>query len=279
MNTVMRNIIKYSAALLIACMAFSGCKKFDEPAPYEFADMTATMTLRDFKAMYTGGPTEITDASIVLEGKIISSDRSGNVYRTLYIEDSTAGLEVKIGKTGLYNDYKLGQTLYVKPQGLYLGTYGGSVQLGAQSFEDRYETSWLDVQGLIDKTIFRGEFGDPLPPTDIDTSSMLTDAMVCRYVRLMNVSYQGSSDGLRTWAVSNDPYTGREAAYGEQNFGLDNATVVVRTSGYASFADTEVTESGITSLGTRCNLTGILTKFNDTWQLVLLDLDGVEVLD
>ena len=200
----MRDIIKYSASLLLACLALSGCQKFTEPEPYQFADMEPTMTLADFKALYTGSPTEITDASIVLEGKIISSDRSGNVYRTLYIEDSTAGLEVKIGKTGLYNDYKLGQTLYIKPQGLYLGTYGGSVQLGARSYEDRYETSWIDVQGLIDKTIFRGEFGDPLPPTDIDT---LTDDMVCRYVRLSNVSYQGSSDGLRTWAVSNDPYT------------------------------------------------------------------------
>ena len=163
----MRDIIKYSASLLLACLALSGCQKFTEPEPYQFADMEPTMTLADFKALYTGSPTEITDASIVLEGKIISSDRSGNVYRTLYIEDSTAGLEVKIGKTGLYNDYKLGQTLYVKPQGLYLGTYGGSVQLGARSYEDRYETSWIDVQALIDRTIFRGEFGEPLPPTDI----------------------------------------------------------------------------------------------------------------
>ena len=161
----MRDIIKYSASLLLACLALSGCQKFTEPEPYQFADMEPTMTLADFKALYTGSPTEITDASIVLEGKIISSDRSGNVYRTLYIEDSTAGLEVKIGKTGLYNDYKLGQTLYVKPQGLYLGTYGGSVQLGARSYEDRYETSWIDVQALIDRTIFRGEFGEPLPPT------------------------------------------------------------------------------------------------------------------
>ena len=55
--------------------------------------------------------------------------------------------------------------------------------------------------------------------------------------------------------------------------------MVVRTSGYASFADTPVEDSGITGLGVRCNLTGILTKFNDTYQLVLLDLGGVEVLE
>ena len=271
-----KDIIRYSAALLLLCAALAGCSKFTEPDPYQFADMDATMTLAEFKRLYSGSPTEITDAGIVLEGKIISSDRSGNVYRTLYIEDSTAGLEVKIGKTGLYNDYKLGQTLYLKPQGLWLGTYGGSVQLGARSYEDRYETSWIDVQALIDRTIFRGEFGEPLPPTDIVSEDQVTDAMVCRYVRLLNVTYQGSPDALRTWAVSNDPYTGREAAYGEQNFGIgEDMTIVVRTSGYASFADTEV---GLET-GTVCNLTGILTKFNSTYQLVLLDLDGVEVVE
>ncbi|HIZ87964.1 MAG TPA: hypothetical protein IAC03_07405 [Candidatus Coprenecus pullistercoris] len=270
----MRNIVKYSAALLLAGAVLSGCKKFSEPEPYEFARMEANMTLADFKAKYAGGPTEITESDIILEGKIISSDRSGNIYRTLYIEDSTAGLEVKIGKTGLYNDYKLGQTLYIKPQGLCLGAYGGSVQLGAKSYSDRYETTWLDVQALIDRTIFRGEFGDPLPPADITDAAQITDAMVCRYVRLVGFSYQGSPDGLHTWAVSNDPYTGREADYGEQNFSLGDVTVVVRSSGYSSFADTEV---GL-EIGTKCNLTGILTKYNDTYQLVLLDLDGVEVV-
>lgn len=270
----MRNIIRYSAVLLMACAALAGCKKFGEPEPYEFAEMEPTMTLADFKNLYSGAPTEITDSKIVLEGKVISSDRSGNIYRSLYIQDSTAGLEVKIGKTGLYNDYKLGQTIYIKPQGLYLGTYGESVQLGSQSYEGDYETTWIDVQALIDRTIFRGEFGEPLPPEDITSGSQITDAMVCRYVRLVNASYQGSPDGLRTWAVSNDPYTGREAAYGQQNFTVDGVTVVVRTSGYASFADTEV---GL-DIGAVCNVTGILTKFYDTFQLVLLDLDGVEEL-
>lgn len=271
----MRNILKKSAAILLSGIVIAGCQKFTEPEPYQPADMTPTMTLARFKALYTGSAGVISGDTIVVAGKVISSDESGNVYRSLYIEDSTAGLEVKIGKTGLYNDYKLGQTIYIKPGGLlWFGTYGESLQLGAESTDERYETGYIDVQALIDRTIFRGAYGDPAEPTVITSKSQITNSMVCRYVRLENASYQGSPDGLRTWAVSNDPLTGREAAYGQQTFTVDGAEVVVRTSGYASFADDTV---GM-EIGSKCNLTGILTKFYDTFQLVLLDLDGVERL-
>lgn len=267
----MRKTILTAVALIFLA---ASCQKFEEPASQEPVVMTPNMSLADFKSLYKGTPIEITTDTIVLSGKVISSDRSGNVYRSLYIQDESAGLEVKIGKTGLYNDYSLGQTIYIKPQYLYLGTYGESVQLGAVSTEERYETSYIDAQALINRTIFKGEKGDPLDPLEITSSSQINNSNVCRYVRLQNVSYQGGTDGLRTWAVSQNASNTGEAEYGQQNFTLGSATVVVRTSGYASFADVEV---GM-EIGQRCNLTGILTKYYDTYQLVLLDLDGVETL-
>ena len=130
---MMRNIIKYSAVLLLACAALSGCQKFTEPEPSQPANLNPTMTLEEFKALYTGSATEITDASIVLEAKVVSSDRSGNLYRSLYVDDGTAGLELKIYRSGLYNYYKMGQTLYIKPKGLFLGSYNESIQLGSST--------------------------------------------------------------------------------------------------------------------------------------------------
>ncbi|MBO7256541.1 MAG: hypothetical protein J6V04_04375 [Bacteroidales bacterium] len=274
---MLRNI-KISIVLVAMSIAFgvvSGCKKFTEPEPYNPPMMEPTMTLAQFKAMYKDTPIEITDDSIVLEGKVISSDRTGNVYRSLYIEDETAGLEVKIGKTGLYNDYKLGQTIYIKPKYLCLGAYGESVQLGAVSVEEKYETSYIDAQELINRTIIRGPYGEELPPHEITSGSMINESMVCRYVRLNNAVYQGGADGLRTWAVKQDASLGIEAAYGQQTFKVDGKEVVVRTSGYAAFADVEV---GMET-GDVCNITGILTKFYDTYQLVLLQVEDVERLD
>ena len=55
---------------------------------------------------------------------------------------------------------------------------------------------------------------------------------LCRLVRLRNASYQGSEDGLRTWAVSQDPLTGQEAEYGQQTFRVDGKDVVVDMSDF-----------------------------------------------
>lgn len=270
----MKKLTRIFTTVSLGMAIIHSCQKFEEPASPEPVLMTPNMTLAEFKSLYSGFPLEITTDTIILSGKVISSDKSGNVYRSLYIQDETAGLEVKIGKTGLYNDYIIGQTIYVKPQYLCLGTYGGSVQLGAVSTDSYYETSYIDAQALINRTIFKGSYGDPLPPMDITSSSQITESNVCKYVRILNASYQGGQDGLRTWAVSNDPETGREAEYGQQNFSIGSVNVVVRTSGYASFADYEV---GM-EIGDRCNLTGILTKYRDTYQLVLLDIEGVQKL-
>jgi uncharacterized membrane protein len=51
---MMKRIIRYLTVLLAVCAALAGCKKFTEPEPYEFAHMEPTMTLADFKALYTG---------------------------------------------------------------------------------------------------------------------------------------------------------------------------------------------------------------------------------
>ena len=290
------------AALLAAMTAATACyQKFDEPLPQEYVEMEPTMTLAEFKALYRGYPVEITDESIVLEGRVISSDRSGNVYRSLYIEDGSAGLELKIGLRSMYNDYKLGQTIYVKPKYLWLGTYGESIQLGAASgqtiyvkpkylwlgtygesiqlgaasYDPEYETSFIEAPELIERTIFRGAPDSvELKPMIINNKAQVNDANVCRFVKLEGVVYQGGENGLRTWAIKQDPFLGSEAEYGQQNFKLGDMedNIVVRTSGYASFAAEEV---GM-EVGQVCNLTGILTKFYDTYQLVLLDLTGVE---
>lgn len=270
----MKRIFRYIIAAVALTGLFTSCDNFTEPQSPEPVVMTPTMDIAQFKALYKGSPLKITDGSIVISGKVISTDRTGNVYRSLYIQDETGGLEVKIGKTGLYNDYVLGQTIYIKPQHLCLGAYGESVQLGAVSTDAKYETSYIDVQALINSTIFKGERGEPLSPIEISTKDGLNNANECCFVELMNASYQGGSEALKTWAVSADPVTGREAAYGQQNFDVDGMTVVVRTSGYSSFANEEV---GM-EIGQKANLRGILTRFRTTYQLVLLSTEDVKKL-
>ena len=100
----------------------SGCEefqpvftgKYDVPEPariYTDADFGTLTSIADVKQMYIDNdskPYDIVD-NCVIKGQIVSSDKTGNFYKSFYIQDETAGIEIKMGKNGLYNDYKIGQ--------------------------------------------------------------------------------------------------------------------------------------------------------------------------
>ena len=278
----MKTILLSIAALLL--LSLSGCQKtYDDPAPYPRVDtalMKANKSIMEFKAMYSGEATKIpTYDTTIIVGKVISTDRYGNFYRLFYIQDTTAnggGIDVKIGLTGLYNDYKIGQLVYIKPVGLCLGKYGEMISLGLYT-TTRYQTAYIDVPAIIQATIFRGELSTPIIPMNITSSADINDARYGTLVTLKNATYNGSgTSGLKTWARPANPDLEEDANYGEQNFLLEDGVtnIVVRTSGYSRFAGTTVPFA----VGQKVNVTGVLTRFNTTIQLMLnTDTDAVAV--
>lgn len=106
-----------------------------------------------------------------VKGRITTSDRSGNFYKSLYIQDAAdgPGIEVKLGRNSLYNEYKLGQEIYIKLDGLAVGEYGwkdgnyageGMVQIGASDPSGKYATSYIEHQYLINNHVFKGDPSD-----------------------------------------------------------------------------------------------------------------------
>lgn len=120
---------------------------------------------------------------IWIKGRITTSDRSGNFYKSFYIQDDAngPGLEIKLGRTSLHNDYKVGQEIYIKLDGLSVGEYGfksgnyggqGSIQIGLKDPEQvKYSTSYIEDQYIIDNHIFRCDVNDlkPFEPRKITT--------------------------------------------------------------------------------------------------------------
>ena len=164
----MRKFI-YSFAIALSFSIVS-CQEWEpvfgnqgEPAEPAAAALQVTTSIADLKAMYTGKPVHI-DQDIIIGGQVTSSDASGNIYRSLYIQDNTGAIEVKIGNSGLYNDYKVGQMLYVKCQGLVIGNYGGMLQIGAEDPTGEYETAYIDVKSLVASHVFKGPKGTPVSP-------------------------------------------------------------------------------------------------------------------
>ncbi len=124
------------------------------------------VSIAELKALYQGKPT-IVDGNVWIKGQVTTSDQSGNIYNEIYLQDESGAIDLKLGRSSLYNEYKLGQWVYVKCDGLTLGSYNGMPQLGFAADEtttNEYDTSYIQLQALIDEHVFKGELDTPIKP-------------------------------------------------------------------------------------------------------------------
>ena len=101
---------------------------------------------------------------VYIKGKVTSNDDQGNVYKSLYIQDETTGIELKLNNN-VGVRYKYGSWVYVRLTGLYLGNYRMMLSLGGAPSESwnkagehkYYANSNLELQEVIDRHVFPGE--------------------------------------------------------------------------------------------------------------------------
>jgi len=203
-----RNIIISLALIIMAsCQEFQPVftGEYDNPAPYDKVELEPTHTIAELADMYVNGKPWTIDEDIVIKGVVSTTDKPGNFYKSFYIQDETGGMEIKIGKNGLYNDYKPGQTVYIKCNGLTLGMYGyksgnyggnGMVQIGYTDPTGEYETSYIEVPLLVERHIIRGEVGEELVPEIIEekdlpgtTATLETCPYIGKLVTLRGLKY------------------------------------------------------------------------------------------
>ena len=220
--------------LAAAALALASCEEWepvftgknDDVYMYEAAELEVTSTIAHLKELYAKfGVLKIQDDDMVIAGRVISDDHSGNIYRELYIQDETGVISVKIGLSSLYSDYKLGQMIYVRCSGLTIGQYNGMPQLGVEDPTGEYETAYLDNRYLIDAHVIRGAWGDPVAPrrvTEEELAAALkegyTNELWGQLVTLEDLRY-GAQPSYNTEAYKRifiliyiDPYKDKKAS-------------------------------------------------------------------
>lgn len=289
--------------ILCSCLFTACTDDFDAPKKLEFPEITegTFVSIKDLKARCGAGNDNVSvpiEDDVMLKGKVVSTDRYGNFYRSVFIQDETSGMEVKIGKTQLYNLYKLGQTVYIKLKGLCLGRYNGMVSLGAKVDEgSQYVNTWIDVQTTIDELIIPGPLGEPVQPKEITSESQLNDDMLGTLITIKSVRNTGKigfsffydSEGqmvsvneLETWAIPNVlDDADRNAGYGSHIFTLGSRELLIRTSGYARFAKEKVADR--CPVNESASVTAIYSKYQKgsydaDYQLMLNNSDDVVAL-
>ena len=257
-------VILAAAAALVSCRSLieewqpvlGDPKPSEEYTPYTDSNLppgapslTSFKTIKELKAMYKGAPLSV-DGNVWIKGTVTSSDITGNIYREIYIQDATGGIDLKLGKSSLYSEYALGQTLYVYCDNLTLGAYNGMPQLGLAADEtssNEYETSYIDLQTIIDQHVFKGEVGAPLAPTVVDEAAVKAAATAGFTGELWGklVTIKGLKYGNQIFAlVYPNPNLPHKSGNPENRVFLSEATWGVKTWGLSKAKYIEMIDSG-----------------------------------
>jgi hypothetical protein len=250
-------------ALLNSCVK----QDFDQPPVIiPKVDFTSNVTIAGLKDMYSGALMEIT-ADTIIQGIVTANDESGNIYKKLYIQDNTAGIELTIDQVDLYTEYKLGQRIFIKCKGLYIGAYGGTIQLG---YGDYNGSPNRIPAVMIPDHIFRDSLPGKAPVPFILNLAGSLNEKISMLVQVDSVRFP---DHGKPFVASGESYTNRDIA---DKFGnvivIGGENFIVRSSSYANFANTPMPDG-------KGSLVGILSIYNGQYQMYIRDINDCVKFD
>lgn len=262
MNYLLKSfLILFVFAGLTACVD----QEFDEP-PVDGIDpgLTANATVAELKNLYKPGRLTPVEQDLIIKVVVVADDRSGNYYRTIIVQDATAGIEVLINQTNAYNFYPIGRELFIKCKGLVLGEYNGVVQLGGYVYAEGGAQVLGDIIALDDHIIKGKRVGAPKPK--VKAINALNAGDISTLIKLENVEFAASDVGL--------PYadaTGRQTL-NRTVVDCNGNSITLRTSGFSIFASDRTPEGNGT-------ITAIYSVFGNTKQLYIRELSDVVMND
>jgi Family of unknown function (DUF5689)/Domain of unknown function (DUF5017) len=268
MNKILKLIT--AVTMVLTAVTFSSCKKnFDNPPSPADPAIVANTSIKALKALHTvGGAFNVITTNLIISGTVVADDKSGNLYKQLYIEDSTGGLQVLLDANSLYGTYPVGRKVFVKCNGLCITDYNGTMELGIKATVAGAPSNQGIPANLINQYVVGGSLNNPVVPHVVTLAQLTTN---------MQDKYLGTLIQLDGFAFSNinTTYSDTSAYKSTVNLDIKNCsgqTVIVRTSAYANFAGDRVAQG-------RGSIYAIYTTFGTTKQLILRDPDDVKFTD
>jgi hypothetical protein len=265
-------IKKVKLLIIAAGILLAGCFEPEIVPPLTF-DGEANMTIAEFCQLHklsTDYPPTLIDTNAIITGIVISTDQYGSCYKEIFIQDETGGISIRTSNSAYYNKYPIGQRIFVKAKGLYLGNYisGGNYGYYQLGLYGNGRLEYLSAQSES-QHLFRSGVPESLPkPKEIRKVSDIDAEVGGDYhtlVKLVNCHFKEAKNGTK---------------YYEERFVLGGAAnqpivlssggeIVARISAFNTFKD-DVLPEGV------LNITGILTKFGATPQFIICSVDDIE---
>ena len=267
-------VLLTSVALIISVTSMVSCdKKFDAPPAYTVPNITANTTLAGLKTGYTAGTVKTINDSTIISGIVVANDQSGNIYKEIFIQDSTGGIQLKLNATNLYTSYPVGMKVFIKCNGLALSDYNNDMELGAIDNTNPNTPAVTGIpQSLFSQYIVAGNLNNAITPKVVTLSDLSTaaskqpalDNLQNSLVQIASAEFASSDVGL----VYSDT-TINKASVNRNLEDCSGGKTVLYTSGYASFAGVKV-PSGNGSI------TAIYVPYRTSSELLLRDTSDIK---
>ena len=285
-------MIAVVCTFLASCMADTDsfeAPKLDE-SPYGNNALTeeGLVSIAELKNMYgntisADGMEQVTD-DIKIKGVVTGNDIEGNIYNEVSIEDGTGAFIICIAQGGLYGYLPVGQEILISLKDLWIGSYGYQGEVGTpytsasgSTYVSRMSRMlWYDHFKLIGKANPNSPLAQPF---EFDKKKLegqyadLEDYIADNCGRLMTIRdvELKDADGVKVFAPNDGSVTLTANCANREIKDYASARIVVRTSSYADFANTPMPTGKV-------NITGIFTRYRNTWQILLRSVNDIEVV-
>lgn len=227
------------------------------------------------KSIYRGFEPKLIEAGdgsnreLYLEAYVISSDETGNFYKSLVIQDTpenpTAGVAISTESTNLYTKYEPGRKIYFRVDGLYIGEYAGLPTIGIQDGDEVGRINIDDFNSRILRSMEKVEIIPRLVQiaevNDRNTNSDYLNTLI----KFENVQFLDGLAGIAHYGNPNNTFS-----VNRRIENCDEEFITLRTSGFSDFKGLLLPEGN-------GSLIAILSRFNNDTQIFIRDIDDVEM--
>ena len=259
-----KNIFKFIVLFII----FSSCVNDDDfsiPTLGDDKEYKNVKSLTEISELYQGSLLKF-EEDITTFGYVVSSDKKGNFYKTISIQDSpenpTIGFEILIDDFNLNARYIIGRKIFIKLKGLFLSKKNDAFQIGVENTfrngVDRISTN--DYVHFIDRA---SEIATILP-TEIKIAE-LSNLHINTLVKINNL--QSEIQGLTYANRSNTTTVSRNFVSCDA---FENIKLI--TSGFADFKAVLIPDK-------KGSITAVVTKLDNEFQFLIRDTNDVNLTE
>ncbi|MFA5620326.1 MAG: DUF5689 domain-containing protein [Weeksellaceae bacterium] len=244
MNTLKK--IRMAFIAVAGLLVINSCVKDDDwrLPPIECNDTwVADLSIEELFDMVNNAGTILSfDEERIVEGYVVSSDSTGNFFKTVSIQNDlvnpTKALQVEMDRTNLFNDFPFGSKMVINLKGLNVGYDRGMLKIG-QNYEQNGEIRvGRMAEVMIDGHVARA-CGDRVNATPVNFNSvqeLLDNGVFNTLATIHNIQFDDSELGT-TYADAVGLQT-----INKKLIDSEGKTIVLRNSGYASFAGDPIPE-------------------------------------